>query len=184
MRVAGCDGLILDRNEHFQKMTWRNRYRITGANNAILLTVPLLHGRNQAASMNSVQIFNEEKWQVQHWRTLMSVYRRSPFFEHYAVSLSALFENEFTQLVDFNYAAMLWVMKQLKLTVPVSFAPDYQKIYPDGYADLRAGCPVEFELPKYYQIFEDRIGFIPDLSILDLLFSAGPDSRRFLSLQH
>ena len=174
MQVAGAGLVILDKGEHFSKMSYRNRYRISGANNPILLTVPLVRGRNQREPMAGVQIFNEERWQVQHWRTLVSVYKRSPFFDHYEDSLLALFETEFTLLTDFNKAALLWVNEQLKMNFTIRETDVFVKDYPAEVVDLRKMKVFNANLPKYYQVFEDRVGFIPDLSILDLLFSEVP----------
>lgn len=174
MQVVQADKLVLDKWEHFQKMTYRNRYRISGANNSILLSVPLEKGRNQRMAMAEVKIFNEERWQTQHWRTLVSVYRRSPFFDHYEDGLRPLFEQQFTYLVDFNVATIEWAKKQLKLPFETEVAESYIKDYPADIIDLRNAKNYPVKLPEYYQVFEDRIGFVPDLSILDLLFSEGP----------
>ncbi len=180
MQVAGAGLVILDKGEHFSKMSYRNRYRISGANNPILLTVPLVKGRNQREPMSGVQIFNEERWQVQHWRTLVSVYKRSPFFDHYEDSLRPLYEQKFTYLTDFNIAALEWAQKQLKLPLRTELTDTYQKEYAPEVKDLRIAGNAPVDFPRYYQVFEDRIGFQADLSILDLLFSEGPGARGWL----
>jgi WbqC-like protein family len=172
--LVNADTLILDAAEHFEKMSYRNRYHISGANNSILLSVPLINGRNQRVPMNEVRIHNGDRWQIQHWRTLVSVYKRSPFFDHYEDSLSALFETEFTRLIDFDRASIEWVKQQLKMKFEIQVADTYQKDYPDEITDIRNFKGNNLTLPKYYQVFEERVGFIPDLSILDLLFSEGP----------
>lgn len=176
-RVLDTDIVILDAAEHFQKMTGRNRYDIAGANNPIKLSVPLVNGRNQHIAMCDAQVYNGAHWQVQHWRTLVSVYKRSPYFDHYAVSLQPLFETEFTHLAAFNRATVEWVKKQLKLKFEVQETTVYIKDYPADVRDLRNFKPRATLLPKYYQVFEDRVGFLPDLSILDLLFSEGPVAK-------
>ena len=112
--VLNADLVIFDGAEHFQKMTHRNRYDISGANNTIKLSVPLVNGRNQRVPMREVCIHNEERWQVQHWRTLVSVYKRTPFFDHYATTLGELFQTQFTHLADFNKATHRWVKAQLR----------------------------------------------------------------------
>src|SRR5580704_1002841 len=83
VKILNADIVALDGYEHFEKMTYRNRYRISGANNNILLSVPLVKGRNQHVQMKDVLIHNEEAWQIRHWRTLVSVYHRTPYFDHY-----------------------------------------------------------------------------------------------------
>ena len=183
MRVWDACPLILDSGEHFEKMTYRNRYRISGANNTILLSVPLVNGRNQHVPMKDLQIFNKEKWQVQHWRTLVSVYRRSPYFDYYEDSLKLLFETSFERLIDFNRAGIIWTMTQLKMNPEMHDAPVFLKTYPSDILDLRSEKllkPEGEQFRKYYQVFEDRNGFIPNLSILDLLFSEGPGSVNWL----
>ena len=178
--VVNADTLIFDVAEHFQKMTERNKYHISGANNSNKLSVPLVNGRDQRAPMCEIRIQNEERWQVQHWRTIVSVYRRTPFFEHYEDSLRPLFEEEFTHLVHFNKAAMQWVKRQLRLKFEEQEADVFVKEYRQEITDIRFIKPDPRELPRYHQIFEDRIGFLPDLSILDLLFSKGPAAAEYL----
>ena len=174
MQVSGADTVVLDAAEHFQKMSFRNRYRISGANNSILLSVPIVNGRNYHGTMREVQIFNEPRWQTQHWRTLVSVYKHTPYFDHYADSLKPLYETRFIHLTDFNRASMEWVKQQLKMGFELQETAIYVKEYPQDVTDIRNVKNADVSLPKYYQVFEDRIGFIPDLSILDLLFSEGP----------
>ena len=174
MHVVNMNVVILDKAEHFEKMTTRNRYPIAGANNSILLSVPLVNGRNQHVPMADVRIHNETRWQVQHWRTLVSVYKRSPYFEYYEPTLQPLFEQPFTHLTDFNKAGILWAKKQLGLKFELQETETYIKEYPADIADLRNLKNITKTTPKYYQVFEDRIGFLPNLSILDLLFCEGP----------
>ena len=180
MEVVKCEQLLFDGGEHFQKMSLRNRYRISGANNPILLSIPLVNGRDQRSPMNEIRIYNEKRWQVQHWRTLVSVYKRSPFFDYYEDSLRELYETRFELLTEFNLAGISWIRKQLRLTFNVSETREFVQDYSDGIIDIRQKKYDGSKVPKYYQVFEDRIGFLPDLSILDLLFCEGPASVTIL----
>ena len=169
--------IFMDEHEPFRKMTDRNRYKIAGSNNPVLLSVPLVAGRDQHVPVSKLRIFNRERWQVRHWRTLVSVYRRTPFFEHYEPGLARLFETEYELLTDFNRATLDWVATQIRMTVPISpyFAETASPA--DSCIDLRKQSYVESvpgAFPEYYQIFSERISFQPNLSILDLLFSEGP----------
>src|SRR4051812_31135509 len=137
MSVANADLVILDSGEHFEKMTYRNRYRIAGANNSILLSVPLINGRNQHVPMHDVHIHNEERWQIQHWRALVSAYKRSPYFDHYEDSLRQLFETAFTHLTHFNKATLLWARQALKLKFEIQETAVYVKEYSAEITDLR-----------------------------------------------
>ncbi len=178
--------IIFDKAEHFEKMSYRNRYTISGANNVNQLSIPLVKGRNQRITMGDVLIHNEEKWQVQHWRTLTSVYKRSPYWEYYEQSLQVLFDTPFNHLIDFNLATVQWLFRQLKAKTAIEFATTYQASYPADFIALRNLKPSQDRqndgsFPKYYQVFEDRIGFIPNLSILDLLFAEGPATMLWLT---
>ena len=183
--IIDAESILFDNAEHFEKMSYRNRYRISGANNPIQLSIPLVNGRDQRATMARVQIFNEEKWQVQHWRTLVSVYRQTPFWEYYENSLELLFTTQFTLLKDFNKASFHWAAKQLKVKQIIDETDAFIARYPSDVLDIRSIKPsgekqLSADFPRYYQVFEDRIGFLPNLSILDLLFSEGPQAASWI----
>ena len=166
-------------------MSYRNRYYITGANGLIPLSIPLQQGREQRKRMAEVGISYAENWQVQHWRTLVSVYNRSPYFQHYEPSLQQLFEKKFELLYEFNLASVVWLINQLKADVEIKTTDVYRKEYENDVADLRNLKPGAEKLPvkesePYYQLFNERNGFIPNLSILDLLFSEGPYALQWL----
>ncbi len=179
LHIIHATELTLDVHEHFSKMSDRNRYRIGGSNNTVLLSIPLEKGRNQHTPMKDITIKNEYDWQVQHWRTLVSVYNRSPYFFHYEPSLQPLFETRYDNLAVFNRAALQWTLQQLKMNIPVKETGNYLPSYPADVTDMRRGFgPIAH--PPYYQAFQDRIGFVADLSILDLLFSEGPRTTDWL----
>ena len=183
MEVAKSNTLILDRAEHFEKMSYRNKYYITGANGPVTLSIPLTDGREQRKPMRDVGICNKDRWQVQHWRTLVSVYKRSPYFEHYEPSLEPLFLTPYALLTDFDLASIEWSKKQLRLTFDIEFADCYLKDH-EGAIDMRNMKRSKEDVtnaPKYYQLFEERNGFVPNLSMLDLLFSEGPGSVELIN---
>ena len=151
----------------------------------ITLSIPLENGREQRKSMKDVLISNTERWQVQHWRTLVSVYKRSPYFDHYEPSLQKLFDTAFTHLSAFNLATMHWLKQQLKLEFREQFVDTYHKEHADS-SDLRSIKPRSMgkessDVLKYYQLFEERNGFLANLSLLDLLFSEGPATKEILA---
>jgi hypothetical protein len=177
--------ILFDTAEHFEKMTYRNRYYITGANGLITLSIPLINGREQRRAMKDVHICNKQRWQVQHWRTIVSVYRRAPFFEHYELSLIPLFERPFEKLTDFNSASIDWMKAQLDMSFGNEMQTEYIDEYP-GATDLRKNFRPGKEkhvLPghAYYQMFSEKNGFYPNLSMLDLLFSEGPFAAGWLA---
>jgi hypothetical protein len=172
-----------DRAEHFQKMSYRNRYYIPGANGLIVLSIPLAQGREQRRAMKDVAISNSTPWHVQHWRTITSVYKRSPYFDYYEQSLQDLFERPFTLLADFNTASIHWLKAQLKISFEENQLEHFIKDYP-GQTDLRQvmkpGTEKTAATSGYYQVFADRTGFLPNMSMLDLLFAEGPHATDWL----
>lgn len=175
--------VCLDSSEYFQKMSYRNRYYITGANGLIQLSIPLKQGREQRNSMDATGISYSENWQVQHWRTLVSVYNRSPYFQHYEPSLQQLFEKKYELLHEFNQASIQWLANQLKTPIEITVAGTYIKEY-DNSKDLRRMKPGAekraIEEQPYYQLFNERNGFLPNLSMLDLLFAEGPHAMQWV----
>lgn len=185
--VINADELVLDASEHFEKMTYRNKYFIAGANGTIQLSIPLHGGRNQRKTMRNMLISNEEQWQMQHWRGIASTYKRAPFFEYYEHSLEQLFAKEFNSLVDFSTQTIYWLAKNLKLNLTITFADTYCREYEDAIDLRKLFKPGAEKLVEkngiYYQMFEERNGFIPNLSMLDLLFAEGPNAFNTLK-QH
>jgi hypothetical protein len=183
--VLQADVVIWDIAEHFEKMSTRNRYEIATSNGRLKLSIPLKNGRDQRTPMNDLAISNAEPWQRQHWRTLVSAYNRSPFFEYYAPSLEQVFSQPFHFVKDFNLATIHWLMQQIRLQKEEQFFFSYVKEVPPGVADLRLPArknkPTQnADFKPYYQVFEARNGFLPNLSLLDLLFAEGTYTLSFL----
>lgn len=178
------DILQIEKYEHYQKLSYRNRCYVAGPNGRMILSVPLTRGKNQRTVMKDVRISNEEKWQSLHWKTLVSAYRRSPWFEYYEADLQELYEQEFKYLLDWNLACFEWMNSKLGIEVPITFTESYQKEV-SGVTDARDTIlpgPVVTGAPATYtQVFQERIGFLPGLSCLDLLFCEGKQAVKVLS---
>lgn len=176
------DILKIEKYEHYQKLSYRNRCYVAGPNGRMILSVPLARGKNQRTVMKDVRISNEEKWQGLHWKTLVSAYRRSPWFEYYEADLQGLFETPFQFLMDWNLACFEWMNSKLGIEVPIIYTESYEKEV-SGVTDARESIlpgPVTESEPGYTQVFQERTGFIPGLSILDLLFCEGKQSLEIL----
>jgi len=177
--------IVFEQCEFYQKMSFRNRCQIAGGEGVINLNIPLEKGRDQKTRMKDVRIAGAQPWQAQHWKTMLSCYSRSPWFEFYRDQLEGLYKTRFDFLVDWNLACFEWSLKMLKLPVTVSLTETYQKVYPpeDG-ADWRGRFLPKnrggTEVRRYRQVFEERTGFIPGLSILDLLFCEGKEAIRYI----
>lgn len=166
-------------------MSFRNRCTLLGPNGPLNLSIPIEGGRGQKCKMMDVQIAKTDRWQQRHWRTLTACYNRSPWFEYFRDELEALYARPVTFLIDWNLACFDWVADKMSISTPVSIAkkslPD---VLPEGWDDWRkrllpATIHASFPTPRQYpQVFEDRFGFVPHLSILDLLFCAGPSALK------
>ena len=177
----------LEQYERWQKMSYRNRCTIAGANGLIDLSIPIDGSRNTAALIRDVKIDNVLKWQTVHWRGITAAYNRSPWFEFYADELLQFYETRYTYLWDWNLDLMYWVLKQLKVEVKVDFTDHYEKqITDEDIADYRNkilpknSIRYAGECPVYSQVFEHRLGFHPNLSIIDLLFCEGNNAAGLL----
>jgi hypothetical protein len=176
----------IEQYENYQKMSFRNRCEVAGSNGVVNLSVPLEQGRNQRQLMKDVRISYQTDWQTQQLRTLESCYSRSPFFEFYRDQVETLIRKKEDFLLDKNLAILEWLQQKLKFPSKISLTQTFQKDLFQNVLDLRNRFLPKYARTEkmgfvYTQVFEDRIGFQNNLSVLDLLFCAGPDTQRLLS---
>lgn len=168
--------------EDYRKMSFRNRFVVAGSNGIIPLSVPLVMGRNQKLPFKNVRISYQQNWQLMHWRTLTSCYNRSPFFEYYKNDVEAFFAKQWVFLFDWNLAILNWLQKILNFPAEIIVSEQI----PEDTEDLREKwLPKNFQKGdleiRYPQVFESKIGFQKNLSILDLLFNMGPHAANVLN---
>lgn len=182
------DHLVLEAWEHHQKGSFRNRCRIDGANGIQSLSIPLRKGKHQQMPVKEVRIAHEVDWPLIHWRTIVSAYGRSPYFEHYRDALEACYRRKERFLWDWNLRLMELLVRVMALPGGIGHSEGYAARPMEGAIDLRGRIPVHGGHPPpglrdvpYPQVFSDRHPFLPGLSGLDLLFCAGPASRAMLS---
>lgn len=187
-KVNKISHVEFDVYETWQKMSFRNRCIIMGSGGPVTLSIPLEEGRGQRRLMKDVRIANRYPWQSQHWKTIVSCYNRSPWFEFYRDELEALFQKQVGFLVDWNLACWEWTLRKLGMDVLTGTTKEYQADYDmTKWLDLRSkilpkSIMQEFPDPVVYrQVFEERTGFVPHCSILDLLFCEGKNARTILS---
>jgi len=177
------DEIIIEQFENFIKQTYRNRCEIYGANGKLDLIVPIKRSRNERTIIQKAEIDNSARWQTLHWRSIESGYRRSPYFEYYEDKMKILFEKKYDLLIDLNNEITLFILSLFKIDKKISFTSEYEKTYSD-ILDLRAQFDpklrTDFSHEKYTQVFENKFEFIPNLSILDLLFNLGPQGISLL----
>lgn len=160
-----------------------NKYSIINANGIQHLSIPLENGRNQRIPFSKIKISYHEDWQKQHWRSLVSAYNNSAFFEFYSYKIEILFQKKYEYLYEFNQDAFLIVCDLLKLKLHEINTLDFNEIYSiESYKYLFQNKEFEFNNPEYYQVFKDKLGFLPNVSILDVLFNQGTESMMYLKM--
>ncbi|WKS95792.1 WbqC family protein [Riemerella columbina] len=174
------DEVTLEQCEHFPKQTYRNRTNIYGANGVLTLSIPIRHNGKRA--LREIEISKNERWEALHWKSIKIAYQTSPYFEFYEDQLKAIFEFEDSHLVPFNLNAISIIQSILKTEKSFVLSQTYEN--PITSEDFRlafsAKKPSEYEMPAYYQIFSDKLGFIKDLSIIDLICNKGPESATYI----
>lgn len=179
--------LVFEIHDNYQKQTYRNRTHIYGANGKLSLNVPVKHTHKNRQLYKDVKIVNDTKWQLQHWKSLQSAYRTSPFFEYYEDELAPLFHNEATFILDFNLKCLEVVAECLQMNLNYETTTSYNKDVTDGHdyrflVNARKETKIQFE--PYTQVFYSKYGFITNLSILDLLFNEGTNALSYLESQN
>jgi len=182
--LSNSGNLIIEKFEHFPKQTYRNRAVIYSPNGKLDLIIPVVKGSKVHTVIKDVRISYESNWQRLHWLSLQTSYRRSAYFEFYEDSFAPFYSKKYDFLFDFNLELLQQLLQLLKIKKEVILTDSYKKEYADA-ADLRASIHPKktFEKPgakTYFQVFEPKHGFFPNLSIIDLLFNQGPNSLNYL----
>lgn len=179
--VASADQVRIEQYDHYHKQTYRNRCRILTSNGVMDLSVPVI---NTGAKMcvKDLRIAYVENWQQVHWRAIASAYNSSPFFEYYRDDFEPFYTRKTEFLIDLNMELMRVVMELIGLKTEVSLTDDY--LTETSPLDLREAFSPKTEstlpLRPYYQVFDQKFGFVRDMSVLDLLFNMGPESILYL----
>jgi hypothetical protein len=181
--------IIFDQYEAYQKMGFRNRCQLAGAEGVVNLSVPLEKGRGQRTLVRDVRTSDRQPWQAQHWKTIVSCYNRSPWFDFYRDDLEQLYRRRFDFLLDWDLACFDWSVRVLGLAIRVGLTEGWERDYlPSAAVDWRgrlrpknrggaAEAGAAHRPVRYRQVFEEKTGFIPNLSILDLLFCEGKNAQ-------
>ena len=179
------DQIVLEKHEHYVKQSYRNRCYINTSNGTHVLTVPLAekHGK---VLVKDVRIDYSTKWQNIHWRTLQSAYKNAPFFEHYEEELHRQISKDHQFLFDLNLSLLSFCLKSLRWDLKLSESVSYEKKTDPSVHDLRSTIQakkpyserVYYQPVPYHQVFGNM--FVPNLSLIDLLFCEGPNAGRLI----
>ena len=176
------DGQI-EQWESFQKQTYRNRCLIATTQGIQALTVPTERGGSPL--IKDTRISDHGNWRHLHWNALQSAYGESPFFEYYQDDIRPFFEQRWDYLLDFNEAIRTKICELIDIQPQVSLTKEFTTVNNsfDFRSAIRPKNPQpdpDFEPKPYYQVYQQKHGFLPNLSILDLLFNMGPESIFYL----
>lgn len=189
-KLYAFEEVIIEQHENYLKGSYRNRTHIAGANGLLRLSIPLMKGKNEQQGIQSVQIAHHESWAQQHWASIQSAYGNAPFFEYYADAFEPIFKASPSHLFAFNKELLETVLSFLEFPAKLHWSEHFTKVTDENEClDFRNGIfpkkhrqkeDAQFEPKPYLQVFSDKNGFIPNLSILDLLFCHGPQSSLIL----
>lgn len=171
--------------DNYQKQTYRNRCLICTDQGVHRLTVPIKHvgGKEGRQLYRDVKLDHSMSWQRQHWRGLQTAYRTSPYFEYFEDELEGLFEKQYSHLLDMNFDIMDVLARLIGFELPQLRTVKYDPELPtnnDARFLVNAKNAVIIDIESYHQVFTDRHGFIPNVSVLDLIFNMGPESLAYL----
>lgn len=176
---------LIEQFDHYRKQTYRNRCLIASADGPLALTIPTEKSETAKCLMKDVRISDHGNWRHQHWNAFVAAYKQSPFFDYYSDEFHQFFEKRYDFLFDFNQELLEWVCEQIDMQPKISFTSDYV-LDADGMDDYRESISPKYHMddeseatfvPKpYYQVFDTKYDFLPNLSIVDLLFNMGPES--------
>lgn len=190
-KIVWYENILIEQFENFSKQSYRNRCEILGSNGRLTLSIPTKKSTSLKVLMKDTQISYDMDWQTNHWRSIVSAYNRSPFFEYYADDIKPLFESKTKYLVDLNHQILELIFELLQTDYfkRIKNTEDYI-VDLDSCDDYRANIHPKNRMQKedllfnqnvkYTQVFSDKQGFVNNLSILDLLFNEGPNTLNTL----
>ncbi len=186
--VFNNGNILIEKHEHYQKQSFKNRTQILTANGVLNLSIPVING-NSKQIITDVEISYKENWQKQHWRAIISAYKNSPYFEFFEDDIKQFYSSEFQYLFPYNFNQLQLILKLLKQTKEINFTSSYEEnfngidlrkvIHPKLIFKNDSVVSKTLNVP-YYQTFENKFSFIPNLNILDILFNTGLNTVKLL----
>lgn len=183
--ISQCDLVTFEMDDNFQKQTNRNRMYIYSPNGIQLLNIPVKHSKTAHQKTKEIRIENDFDWQKQHFKSLEAAYRSSPFFEYFEDDIASIFQKKHSFLMDLNLETMAIVSKCLGLEFDYNETTEYFHEVTDktDFRSLINGKKDTAVFEPYTQVFEEKHGYLNNLSILDLLFNEGRYALDYLKKQ-
>jgi hypothetical protein len=181
--INNSSEVILEQYEYYEKQSYRNRCKILSANGVMDLSIPV--EKTGKMLIRDIRISEHDNWQANHWRAIESAYNSSAFFEYYSDDLHPFYEKKWSFLWDFNFEIQQKMMELFEIEKDITLTDNYlsQQENRTDYRNLIHPKKDSLQQSKpYYQVFEQKFGFCPNLSCIDLLFNMGPESQLILGI--
>ena len=188
-KLLAYDLALVEQCDHYVKQTYRNRCTIAAPNGPLALTIPVVKPDTPKCVMRDIRISDHGNWRHLHWNALEAAYNHTPFFEYYKDDFRPFYEQKYTFLVDFNEALCQLVCSLIDISPNLQHTDTYRGSLANDEVDFRERIHPKrdfqtddsrFYPHPYYQVFQEKLGFLPNLSIVDLLFNMGPESLLIL----
>ena len=164
-KLLAYDRVCIEQHDHYIKQTYRNRCTIAAPDGELALSIPTVKPASLKCPMCDIRISDHGNWRHLHWNAIESAYNHTPFFEYYKDDFRPFYEKKYEFLADFNEELCHLVCSLIDIQPVMERTSEY-----------KTGFAPDFSPQPYYQVFQERLGFLPNLSIIDLLFNMGPES--------
>ncbi|MBS4013365.1 MAG: WbqC family protein [Bacteroidetes bacterium] len=183
--IGKSDNILIEFFETYQKQTWRNRCTILTANGKLDLIIPVKKPFGNKTKTSEVLTDSSLRWQINHWRAIESAYYKTPYFMHYNELFEPLYKNQYNGLlIEWNTELLKRVLKEFGIEKNINYTTEFKTNYNTDYrftlSPKNKERDIQVKFPEYFQAFSDRYGFIPNLSLLDLVFNLGPDLNSYI----
>lgn len=188
-KLVTYDKVYIEQYDHYMKQTYRNRCTIAGPDGDITLSIPTVKPEDPKCPMKDIRISDHGNWRHMHWNAIESAYNSTPFFEYYKDAFHPFYEKKYEFLIDFNEELCKLICQLADIEPHMERTTEYKTDFASEEYDFREAIHPKKDFRKadpefipypYYQVFETRNGFRPNLSIIDLLFNMGPESLLIL----
>ncbi len=179
--IAQSDCVTIEAHEHYIKQSYRNRAYIATANGNMELIIPVIQPNGSKTHIRDVQISYAEPWQKKHWHAIVSAYNSSPYFEYYQDLFAPFYSQKFTFLWDYNNQLLSIILKLFGITTSILYSNSFTPLHTVEHDKRYTLTPKHistYTTPKYPQVFEEKHGFMPNLSCIDLLCNVGHEIKR------